>query len=278
LTLSIMDGLPFDELQATAQREGKPVFLDRYSSNNAARVRLWIYTRKLEEQVLVRFVTHSEQRDTGFLALNPFGKIPVLVLPDGNVVPESGVILQYLEDRYGGSPPLTPASAEERMWTALFIKIHDTYVSSPNCTQPGFTHTQGCMYLPPPREGADQARSMERAERAAKLCEINKQLDVIEEMAAKFGGPWLCGSKPSLADLTWFPTFCFFCFYLPQIFRWPDVFYKRPNLKAWFAHVTVELPGAHRVHDQLGEALLKKGIDEDIVKETEDATFKWVYP
>jgi len=273
-----MEQLPFGDLKAAAQSEGKPIFLDRYSSNNAARVRLWIYTRNLEKQVLVRFVTHEEQRDAAFLSLNPHGKIPVLVLPDGNVVPESGVILQYLEDKYKGSPPLMPASAEERMWAALFIKIHDTYVATPNCTQPGFTHTQGCMYVPPPREGAHQARSMGRAERAAKLCEINKQLDVIEEMAAKLGGPWLSGSAPSLADLTWFPTFCFFCFYLPQLFRWPDVFHERPSLKAWFAHMTAELPGAQRVHGQLQQALLKKGIDEDIVKETEDTTFKWVYP
>jgi len=273
-----MEGVPFDELQAKTRDAGKLVFMDRHSSNNAARVRLWTYVRCLEEQVLIRSVTHVEQHEPAFLALNPHGKIPVLLLPDGTVVPESGVILQYLEDKFSGDAPLVPMTAEDRMKMNLFIKIHDTYLSTPNCTQPGFTHTQGCMYVPPPIEGAAQARSMGRAERAAKLAEMNKQFDVIEEMTAQLQGPWLCGSNMSLADLTWYPSMCFYCFYLPKIFKWLDVFHDRPFLKSWYEKMTEECIGAARVKEQLEKALDKKGIDESIIKETEDTNYKWVYP
>jgi glutathione S-transferase len=273
-----MESLPFRELQLKAQQAGKLVFLDRYSSNNAARVRLWVYARQFEDNVLIRFVAHNEQHEPDFLALNPQGKIPVLVLPDGTAVPESGVILQYLEDKFGGSPPLILGSAEERMRMALFIKIHDTYLSTPNCTQPGFTHTQGCMYVPPPIEGVQQPRTMGLAERAAKLCEVNKQLDFIEQMASQLGGPWLCGGSVSLADLTWYPSCVFYAFYLPKIFKWPDFFHGRPYLAAWFAKMSEEYPGAARVKTQLEEALWKKGIDENIIRETEDSNYKWIYP
>merc|ERR1712046_73847 len=120
-----------------------------------------------------------------------------------------------------------------------------------------------------------QPRSMGRAERAAKLAEMNKQFDVIEEMAAQLGGPWLCGSSMSLADLTWYPSMVFYCFYLPKIFKWPDVFHSRPFLKSWLNKMTEECPGAARVKEQLEKALEKKGIDENIIKETEDTNFKW---
>lgn len=273
-----MQDFSFDELQATAQKASKPIFLDRRSSNNAARIRLWIYLRGLEEQVLIRHVLHAEQHDPGFLALSPLGKIPVLILPDGTAVPESGVILQYLEDKYGGCPKLTFVSAEERMHMNLLVKIHDTYLSTPNCTQPGFTHTQGCMYVPPPLEGVIQPRSMGRAERAAKLREVNKQLDQLEQLAARQGGPWLCGKCISLADLTLYPSICFYNFYLPKVFKWPDTFHGRPCLQAWLAFMGDHCQGASRVREELEEALAGKGVDENIIKETEDTNYKWVYP
>ena len=36
------------------------------------------------------------------------------------------------------TPPL-----QERAFMNLLIRIHDLYIASPNCTQPGFSHTQG---------------------------------------------------------------------------------------------------------------------------------------
>jgi len=79
----------------------------------------------------------------------------------------------YLEDKYGSLPsPIdfmldTP---EERAFAQLLVRTHDLYISSPNCTQPGFSHTQGSMYLAPhetPHCSAD--RAMDRPTRAAKV-------------------------------------------------------------------------------------------------------------
>jgi len=54
-------------------------------------------------------------------------------------------------------------------------------VASPNCTQPGFAHTQGAMYLAPyETEFCPARRAMDRPTRAAKIAEIWKQLSWLE--------------------------------------------------------------------------------------------------
>lgn len=42
------------------------------------------------------------ERREGFLALNPAGKVPVLVEPDGSVLSDSQAICEFLEEVYGG--------------------------------------------------------------------------------------------------------------------------------------------------------------------------------
>jgi glutathione S-transferase len=60
----------------------------------------------------------NEHKTPEFLALNPYGKVPVL-LDDGAVIYESTVVNEYLEDRFP-EPPLMPTDplgrAEVRLW------------------------------------------------------------------------------------------------------------------------------------------------------------------
>lgn len=62
-----------------------------------------------------------------YLAINPIGKIPVLVADSGSVIPESVAILNYLEDRFP-TPSLRPADPEQRARMNVAICIMDTYV------------------------------------------------------------------------------------------------------------------------------------------------------
>lgn len=60
-----------------------------------------------------------EQYSPEFLAINPNGQVPVLV-HDGNVITESTVINEYLEDVFSATPlrPADPAArARMRVWT-----------------------------------------------------------------------------------------------------------------------------------------------------------------
>ena len=54
---------------------------------------------------------------------NPIGKVPVLE-EDAWVLPESAVIMEYLEERYPG-PALLPAGLSERAQVRLWVWEHD---------------------------------------------------------------------------------------------------------------------------------------------------------
>ena len=125
----------------------KPVFYDMTHSNNAARVRLWLrlVDPALSQQVDSTFITYDDLRSEEYGRLNPLRKVPALVRGDGGTVFESDVILKYLEDLYGNNEAMTPDTAEGRQVMNLFIRIHDIYISSPNCSADGFCHSQGAI-------------------------------------------------------------------------------------------------------------------------------------
>jgi glutathione S-transferase len=111
---------------------------------------------------------------------------------EGNSLFEASVILTYLEDKFhswvqqqqgrgvandaaaandgasstaphrtavvaggGGFRPETP---ERRAAVDKLVRVHDLYIASANCTQFGFTHTQGAMYLAPRADKFTPAR------------------------------------------------------------------------------------------------------------------------
>ena len=88
---------------------------------------------------------------------------------------ESGVILNYLEDKYSDEgPTFTPPTPEGRQEMALLCRVHDLYIASPNTTAAGFSHSQGAMYLSAGWHGA--SRGMDLKTRSLKLGEIWRQL------------------------------------------------------------------------------------------------------
>ncbi len=54
---------------------------------------------------------------------NPVGRVPVLLLNDGEVLFESGAILDYLDQRVGPDKALTPASGPERREVLRLMNI-----------------------------------------------------------------------------------------------------------------------------------------------------------
>lgn len=88
---------------------------------------------------------------------------------------ESNVILSFLEDKYGDAGPrLTPRTPEGRAAMELLCRVHDLYIASPNTTAPGFSHSQGAMYLSYGWHGPE--RGMDLPTRAAKIAEIWRRL------------------------------------------------------------------------------------------------------
>ncbi len=98
------------------------VIHDRAGTPNAARVRIVVAEKGLEDQV--RYVSvdlvAAEQKRPEFLAMNAVGKTPVLVLEDGLAISESVAITEYL-DNLDGHPVLTGRTQREK---ALIHMMH----------------------------------------------------------------------------------------------------------------------------------------------------------
>ena len=72
-------------------------------------------------------VPGDNPRSSAFHAINPLGKVPALEV-DGQIIPESEVICEYLEDAFPERPG-QPAEAHLRMISRLVARITDMYIS-----------------------------------------------------------------------------------------------------------------------------------------------------
>jgi glutathione S-transferase len=70
----------------------------------------------------------DETRQPAFLALNPRGKVPVIV-DDGFTLYESVAILEYLEDKQPGEPRLFAAEPRRRALQRRLMREADLYVA-----------------------------------------------------------------------------------------------------------------------------------------------------
>ena len=272
----------------------KPIFYDMKHSNNAARIRIWLDLKELHQEVDTKWVKYDDLQSEEFAKVNPLRKVPGLILPSGDTIFESSVILDYLEDKYSNFIPpsrteplsLQPSTPEERAKMRLSVRIHDLYIASPNCTQPGFTHTQGAMYLAPyETRHCSAERAINRGDRAKKLKEMWSQLCWLERSIEGGGkGGFLVGDRISHADLTWFPTAVFMEYLLPRVFGWECIFRDSqntfPKLHQWYK-TCEENPHFAKVREDIWghwEEKNEEGQFDSIREETLDKTFKWVYP
>jgi glutathione S-transferase len=72
-------------------------------------ITLAAYGMAFEQKAVNGFEHRSEVR-----ALNPLGRIPALVLDSGEVLVDSGAIVDYLDEVYGRERALTPPDGAER--------------------------------------------------------------------------------------------------------------------------------------------------------------------
>lgn len=67
-------------------------------------------------------------RTPAYLALNPAGQVPLLVLPDGRMLPESGAILHYLAEGTAFLPQERFARAEVLRWMFFEQHSHEPFI------------------------------------------------------------------------------------------------------------------------------------------------------
>ena len=130
-------------------------------------------------------IEQGAQRDPAYLALNPRGVVPTLVI-DGRARHESAALLMILADRHpdaGLAPP--PGSVEREAFQQWLVYLSNTLMSTYR------------FWFYPPELGSDEHLPQVRAALAAKIEGIWDYLD--RELAAR--GPYLLGDTFSAADL-----------------------------------------------------------------------------
>lgn len=88
---------------------------DREGTPNAARIRIVLAAKNLDDRIEFATVDlmAAEQKSAAFLAMNPIGKTPVLLLDDGFAISECTAITEYL-DNLDGNPILTGRTPREK--------------------------------------------------------------------------------------------------------------------------------------------------------------------
>jgi GST-like protein len=103
----------------------RPIELYTYQTPNGHKASIMLEETGLPYRVHIIDIERGDQHREGFVALNPNGKIPVIVDPDrGRTVFESGAILFYLADRADVLRPEGPDEISRTLQWTLFQAAH----------------------------------------------------------------------------------------------------------------------------------------------------------
>jgi glutathione S-transferase len=145
----------------------------------------------------------------------PMGKFPVLRDEAlGATVPESSLIVEYLDRAHPGPPPLVPADPEAALKVRLWDRFFDQYVELPLQKAVGDT-------LRP--EGARDPHGVGEAKAL-----LERAYDLLEDRLVP-GEPWVAGDDFTLADCGAAPALFYAAMVLP--------FAGRPRLEAYYARL-----------------------------------------
>lgn len=160
------------------------------------------------EKIVIDF-ENDEHRGAEFLAVNPLGEIPALVLPDGTFMTESAAMVLQICERHPEAklapPPGSPESATFQRWL-LFMAA--------NLYPDILRFYSGARFTRDPKGGED----VTSAARAA----LDLHLGILEEALSP--GPYLLGETFSAVDI-----------YLFMLVQWhpdmPQLFEANPGIR-----------------------------------------------
>ncbi len=155
------------------------------------------------------------EKKAAFERLWPMAKFPVLRdEARGVTVPESSLIIEYLDRAHPGPPPLVPADPEAALQARLWDRFFDHYVEHP------LQKVVGDALRP---EGVRDPHGVEEAKAV-----LGRAYDLVEA-SLEDGETWIAGEDFSLAD----------CGAAPALFYAAMVrsFGGRPRLEAYYARL-----------------------------------------
>lgn len=198
----------------------------------AARVRAVIHAKNLDVEIVEAPADRARSPD--YHALNPLGRVPVLVLDDGTALPESGVIVEYLEDAFP-TPPLRPTGAADRARVRLITQIAENYV------------TVAMM----PLFGLLDARHRDHPAISAQFAKFDEALGHLERMLTP--GRYAFGDRMTTAD-AWLTPMRFAIGGLMAFAGRPDLLADRPAIAGYDAVAKAD-PHLGRVWTEMEEGM-----------------------
>jgi glutathione S-transferase len=178
---------------------------DRQGTPNAARIRIVLAEKGLDRSIEVVTVDliAAEQKQPAFLAMNPIGKTPVLVLDDGLAISESTAITEYL-DNLDGNPTLTGRTPREKALIHMMQRRVEMMLLE---TVDDYFHygTAGLGKALRPWRMPDWAGAKEWGQRRGAQAVANLPYfdDVLKER------PFIAGDSFSMADISLFAGLAF---------------------------------------------------------------------
>ncbi len=243
-------------------------------SSAAQKIRIALYEKQLEWTGIEVDLMNREHLSEAYLRINPRGVVPALD-HDGNIVIESSVILEYLEDEFPEFS-LRPASAFERARMRLWMRRPDdglqaacgclSFVSAfaPQ-VRANHTREQWEQRLSTYPDRSRAAQQMEIFERGFDAQCVEEAVWHYEKLlagmnAALESSQWLAGDSYSLADVAITPYVTRLDRLgldqmwagLPEVSRWFNDIRARPS----FAQAITAFPS-----NTYDDELKKRGID-----------------
>jgi len=201
-------------------------------SNFASKCRIAIFEKDLD--VTMAPLPGGDFKSPEFLNINPLGKIPAFETDDGQMIAESEVINEYLEEKFP-KPALLPRSPEARARVRSFTRFHDLYLDPPMRTL--FRQTRA------------KSRDEEKVNEA--LSDLNHRLDQLDAMISAEG--FAAGPDFTMADCALPPTMVLVGAML-EAYHAKPMFEGRPRLAGWWERVQ-NRPSVKKVLGEMREAL-----------------------
>lgn len=220
---------------------------DRQGTPNAARIRIVIAEKGLEGTIGYQTVDliAAEQKQPAFLAMNPIGKTPVLVLDDGLALSECVAITEYL-DNLDGDPVLTGTTPRQKALIHMMHRRAEIMLLDPI---DDYFHYGTIGLGPALRQWRKPDWSDGKREWGQRRG--GEALAALPWLEAELAGrPFLAGERYSMADITLLAAIDFGRGVGPLAADLP------PNLAAWYARMNA-IPA---VRDRSGRDLLPEDI------------------
>ena len=233
------------------------------------KVRITLAEKDIEHEMINISFEKRQQHTPEFEAINPKGKVPVIV-HDGRIITESTIIIEYLGDAFP-NPPLMPKDPYWRARRRLWARWIDDEMHVPHISTLSFNismtdllgykpdvHAQGPRGAPPPFMFV----GIESKEMLNSLHAYQRFLTEVDRTLAE--NPWLAGPEFSLADIDVVPYvwrlrnlhLSGIWNTMPRIQDWLDRVAARPSFRETI--IETELPEWAGSMRQRGEAAWPK--------------------